>query len=157
MPGNREKKTLAGVILQQEVLVRNKELTSYHQPEFWRGQKEMADCSPEVLPTSQDPPHWNPSRLSDACAPRKDSNSECLAKDKPETNPMTRKPGTVSHVAEQFSLFPSPSCPPPRQPFSMKSLAWMAPPLLGQFISKCQTRTHSQALEGIPLPSSGIC
>ena len=39
LPGNREEKALAGVILQQEVLVRNKELTSYHQPGFWRGQK----------------------------------------------------------------------------------------------------------------------
>ena len=114
----------------------------------------MGVCRPEVLAPSQYPPRWNPSRLSDACAPRKDSNSECLARDKPETNPMTRKPETVSHVAEQFSLFPSPSCPQPRQPFSMKSLAWMAPPLLGQFISKCQTRIHSQALEGILLPSS---
>ena len=56
LPGNREEKTLAGVILQQEVLVRNKDLTSYHQQRFWRGQKEMGDCSPEVLPTSKDPP-----------------------------------------------------------------------------------------------------
>ena len=39
LPGNREEKALAGVILQQEVLVRNKELTSYRQPGFWRGQK----------------------------------------------------------------------------------------------------------------------
>ena len=111
LPGNREEKTLAGVILQQEVLVRNKELTSYHQPGFWRGQKEMRDSGPEVLPTSQDPPLWNPSRLSDACAPRKDPNSERLARDKPERNPMTIKAETVSHVAEQFSPFPSPSCP----------------------------------------------
>ena len=39
---------------------------------------------------------------------------------------MTRKPETVSHVAEQFSPFPSPSCPPPQQPFLIKSLAWTA-------------------------------
>ena len=116
LPGNREEKPLAGVILQQEVLVRNKELTSYHQQGFWRGQKEMGDCSAEVLPTSQDPPRWNPSQLSDVCAPRKDPNSEWLARDKPETNPMARKPETVSHVAEQFSPFPSPSCPPPHSP-----------------------------------------
>ena len=81
LPGNREEKALAGVILQWEVLVRNKGLTSYHQPGFWRSQKEIGDCSPEVLATSQDPPHWNPSRLSDACAPRKDANSEWLARD----------------------------------------------------------------------------
>ena len=41
LPGNREKNTLAGVILQQEVLVRSKELTSSHQPGFWRGQQEV--------------------------------------------------------------------------------------------------------------------
>ena len=126
LPSNREKKTLAGVILQQEVLVRNKELTSYHQPEFWRGQKEMGDSSSEVLPTSQDPPHWNPPQLNDACAPRKDPNSEWLARDKPETKPMTIKSETVSHVAEQFSPFPSPSCPPPQHPFPIKPLAWTA-------------------------------
>ena len=97
--GNREEKTLAGVILQREVLVRNKGLTSYHQPGFWRGQKEMGDCSPEVLPTSQDP-SWNPSWLSDVCAPRKDPSSEWLARDKPETNPMTINPEMMSHVAE---------------------------------------------------------
>ena len=152
LPGNREEKALAGVILQKEVLVRNKELTSDHQPGFWRGQKEMGDCSAEVLPTSQDPPHWNPSRPSDACAPRKDPNSEWLARDKPETNPMTRKPETVSHVAEQFSPFPSPSCSPPQQPFPIVSRL-NGTPLLGQFICKCQTRSHSQALEEIPLPS----
>ena len=84
LPGNREKKTLAGVILQQEVLVRSKELTIYHQPGFWWGQKEMGDCSPEVLPTSQDPPCWNPSWLSDACAIRKEAESEWLSKDNQE-------------------------------------------------------------------------
>ena len=102
MPGNREEKTLAGVILQQEVLVRIKELTSYHQPRFWRGPKEMGDSSPEVLPTFQDSSRWNPSRQSDECAPRKDANSEWLARDKPERNPMTIKPETV-----RFSPFPS--------------------------------------------------
>ena len=39
------------VILQQEVLVRNVELTSYHQgEEFGKGQKERRDSSPCVLP-----------------------------------------------------------------------------------------------------------
>ena len=41
LPGNREGKTPSGVILQQEVLVRNKELTSSHQPGFCRGQQEV--------------------------------------------------------------------------------------------------------------------
>ena len=86
----------------------------------------MGDSSPEVLPTSQDPPRWNPSQLSDVCAPRKDPNSERLARDKPEMSPMTIKPETVRHVSEQFSPFPSPSCPPPRQPFPIKPLTWTA-------------------------------
>ena len=64
--------------------------------------------------------------MSDAYATRKDPNSERLARDQPETNPMPIKPETVSHVAEQFSLLPSPFCPPPRQPFPIKSLALTA-------------------------------
>ena len=39
---------------------------------------------------------------------------------------MTIKPETVSHVAEQFSQFPSTSCPLPQQLFPIKSLAWAA-------------------------------
>ena len=147
----QRRENIAGVILQREVLVRNKELTIYHQPGFWRDQKEMGDCSPEVLPTSQDPPRWNPSQLRDACAPRKDPNSEWLARDKPETNPMTINPETVSHVAEQFSPFPSPST---LEALTSEVSRLDGTPLLSQFISKCQIRIHSQALEGIPLPSS---
>ena len=41
LPGNGEEKTPSGVILQQEVLVRNKELTSSHEPGFCRGQQEV--------------------------------------------------------------------------------------------------------------------
>ena len=63
--------------LKQEVLVGNVELTSYHEPEEFReGQKEGGDASPYVLPTSQNPPRWNPSWLSDARATRKDPESE---------------------------------------------------------------------------------
>ena len=62
-------------------------------------------------PEDQDPPRGNPSRLSDVCAPRKDANSEWLARDKPERNPMTINPETV-----RFSPFLSPSCPPTCSP-----------------------------------------
>ena len=55
--------------------------------------------------TSQNPSHWNPSWLSDMRAPRKDPESEWSARDNQETNPITVKPETVSHVAEQFSWF----------------------------------------------------
>jgi len=51
----------------------NMELTSHHQPKaFGKGQKEMA----RVLPTSQNPPLWNPSWLNAGCTTRKDPKSE---------------------------------------------------------------------------------
>ena len=60
------------------------------------------------------------------CATRKDPESEQLAKDHPETNPITIKPETASHVAEQFSWLPLPSCSLPVHPFPVKSLALSA-------------------------------
>ena len=55
----------------------NVELISCHQPkDFGKGQKERGDTSPYVLPTSQNPPHCNPSWLRDAHATRKDPESE---------------------------------------------------------------------------------
>ena len=78
---------------------------------------------PYVLPYFQNPPQWNPSWLSKACTTRKDPESEWLTRDNPETNPITIKPETVSHVAEQFSWVSLPSCCLPRLPFPKKSLA----------------------------------
>ena len=76
-------------ILWHEVLVRNTELTSHHQPEdSGKGWKE----TPCFLPTSQNSPHWHPSWLSNARATRKDPESERLAKDNPETSPITINP-----------------------------------------------------------------
>ena len=49
-----------------------------------------------------------------------------LARNNPETHPITRKPETVSHVAEQFSWIPLPSCSLPRRPFPIKSFALSA-------------------------------
>ena len=68
----------------------------------------------------------HPSWLSDACATRKDSELEWLTKDHPETNPITIKPETVSHAAEQFSWVPLPYCSPPGCPFLIRSLALSA-------------------------------
>ena len=76
--------------------------------------------------TSQNPSHWHPSRLSNVCASRKDSELEWLAKDHLETNPITIKSETASHAAEQFSWVPLPSCSPPGCPFPIKSLALSA-------------------------------
>ena len=58
--------------------------------------------------TSQNPSHWLPSWLSNACTTRKDSESDWLIRDHPETIPITIKPKTVSHIAEQFSWVPLP-------------------------------------------------
>ena len=76
--------------------------------------------------TSQNPSLWHPSLLNKVCTTRKDSESEWLAKDNPETNPITIKLGTASHVTKQFSWVPLPSCSPPGCPFPIKSLALSA-------------------------------
>ena len=59
-------------------------------------------------------------------APPGKTEFEWLSKDHPETNPITMKPKTVSHVAEQFSWVPLPYCSPPGCPFQIKSLALSA-------------------------------
>ena len=59
-------------------------------------------------------------------ATRKDPESEWWARDNPETNPITIKPETASHVAEQSSWVTLPSCSPPGCPFPIKSLALSA-------------------------------
>ena len=46
-----------------------------------------------------------------------------MAKDNPETNPITIKLKTTSHVAELFSWVPLPYFSPPGCPFPIKSLA----------------------------------
>ena len=45
-----------------------------------------------VLPTSQNPSHWNPSWWGGVCASRKDPESERWARDNPQTDPITIKP-----------------------------------------------------------------
>ena len=59
-------------------------------------------------------------------APPGKTELEWLAKDNPETNPITIKFETVSHVAEQFSWVPLPYCSPPGCPFPIKSLDLLA-------------------------------
>ena len=72
------------------------------------------------LTTSQNPSHWHPSWLIDVCATRKDSESEWLAKDNRETNPITIKLETESHVAEQSSWLPLCYCSLPGCSFPNK-------------------------------------
>ena len=75
--------------------------------------------------TCQNPSLLHPSWLNKACTTRKDSESEWLAKDKPETNPITIKPETAE-LAELFSWVPLPPWSPPGCPFPIKSLALSA-------------------------------
>ena len=83
--------------------------------------KEDTTC-----PSTTQNPLWYPSWLNKACTTSKDSESEQLAKDNLETNPITIKPKTASHVTEQSSWVPLPSCSLPRHPFPIKSLALSA-------------------------------
>ena len=86
--------------------------------------QERSKGDTTCLTTSQNPSFWHPPWLNKACTTRKDSESEWLAKDNPETNPITIKPETASHVAEQFSWVPLlPYCSSPGSPFPIKSLA----------------------------------
>ena len=87
---------------------------------------ERSKGDPTCPTTSQNPSLWHLSWLNKACTPRKDSESEWLAKDCPETNPITIKPETASHPAEQFSWVPFPCCAPSRCPFPIISLALSA-------------------------------
>ena len=97
-----------------EVLVRNMELMRHHPPEeFRKGHKETphSDHLPESFSLA---------------STRKDSGSEWLAKDNPETNPVTIRPKTESHMAELFSWVPLPYCSPLGCPFWIKCLALSA-------------------------------
>ena len=73
-----------------------------------------------TCPTTSQNPRWHPSWLSNECTTRKDSESEWLVRDNPETNPITTKPETTSHVAEQFSWVPLPYCSLPGCSFPIK-------------------------------------
>ena len=86
---------------------------------IWERSKGDITC----LTSSQNLSLWHPSWLNKACTTRKDSESEWLAKDNLETNPITIKPETGSHVTKLFSWVPLPYCSPPGCPFPVKSLA----------------------------------
>ena len=64
-----------------------------------------------------------------------------------ETNPVTTKPETVSHMVEQFSWFPLPYCSLPWCPFPIKSLALSA--------RESSWTTHFQVLDKSPLSGPG--
>ena len=120
-----------------EVLVRDIELISYHQPEeFGKGQKERRDASPYVLKTSQTAPHWHPSWLNDAHATRKDPESEWLARDNQETNRYHQtwdfEPHGRTVLLASLTLLLATCMRLPNKVSCFVSLCH-----LGQFISKC--------------------
>ena len=117
------------IILLQEVLVRNTELTSHHQLEKSRkGQKE----TPCVLP----PPRILFAGIHLGWAmnapPGRTPESEWLAKDNLEINPVIIKLETAKYVAEQFSWVLLAYCS--NKPFPIKSLA---------FVSTCVSSDNS--------------
>ena len=81
--------------------------------------QETSKGDTTCLTTSQNPSCWHLSWLNKACTTRKDSESEWVAKDNLETNPITIK-------WEQFSWVPLPCCSLPGCPFPIKSLALSA-------------------------------
>ena len=97
-----------------------------NKPPSTKKVRERSKGDTTCLTTSQNPSLWHPSWLNKARTTRKDSESEWLAEDNPETNPITIKPKTASHATEQFSCVPLPSCSLPRHHFPIKSLALSA-------------------------------
>ena len=123
----------------------SKEHGTNKPPLIGRVQKKWKE-DPTCLTTSQNPYRWHPFLLSNECTTRKDSESQWLAKDNPETNPITINPETVGHVAEQSFCFPLPYRSLPGCPFPIKSLA------LSAHVSPWIV--HSRALKRVPLPST---
>ena len=118
-----------------------------NKPPPTRRVRERSEGDTTCPTTSQNPSLWHPSWLNKVCTTRKNSESEWLAKDNPETSPITIKPRTASHVTEQFYWVPSSSCSPHGCPFPIKSLA------LSAHVSPWTI--HFQVLDKSPVSGSG--
>ena len=127
------KSSFAWAVLWQVVL--GKEHGTHKPPPTGRVQERSKGDT--TCPTTSQNPLWHPPRLNKVCIIRKDSESGWLVKDNLKTNPITIKPETASHMAEQFSWVPLPSCSPLGCPFPIKLLLCQHMCLLGQFISEC--------------------
>ena len=101
------------VILWQAVPAKNTELISHHQPEeFGKSQKETHASLhlPESFSLA--------SILAEQCLSHQEGLWVRMIGQRPmESNPITIKPKTGSHVAEQFSWVPVPRCSLPRFSF----------------------------------------
>ena len=60
----------------------------------------------------------------------------------------------MSHVAEKFSQLPSPSCPPPRQPFPIKPLALTAHVSSDNSFPSVRQEPTLRPWKGSPIPAS---
>ena len=126
-----------------------------NKPPPTRRVQERSKGDTTCLTTSQNPSLCHPFWLNKACTTRKDSESEWLAKDNPETNPITIKPETASHVTELFSWVPLPYCSPPRCPFPIKSLVLSAHVSSDNyFLSVRQESTLGALKGGLPFPTT---
>ena len=70
--------------------------------------QERSKGDTSCLTTSQNPSLWHPSWLNKACTTRKDSESEWLAKDNPETNSITIKLWAMCNVPWKFVSWSQP-------------------------------------------------
>ena len=104
--------------------------------------------------TSQNPSLWHPSWLNKACTTRKYSESEWLAKDNPETNPITIKLRLQAMWQSSSPGFPYPPALHPGALPNKNLLLCQHMHLLRQFISECWTRAPFQALECVPIPET---
>lgn len=105
--------------------------------------------------TSQNPSQWNSSWLSDEHAIRKDSNSEWLATDNQETNPITVSPET-SHVAERFSSVSLPCCYLLGHPFPIKASCFASTSVSPIIHFWVLSKNLLQALEICPISCNRI-
>ena len=125
---------LAGVVSQQEVSIKEWHAASRNLTRTIREGLKGGGRRWYVLPSSQNPLRWNPSWLRDVCATRKVTESKWLARDNPETNPITVKPETSSHipgVLGSLALLLSSWAPLPSKVFCFALY------LLRQFVSEC--------------------
>ena len=126
------------------------ELISHHQAEeFWKCQK--------VTPCVQPPPRilLMVSILAEKCMSHQEGLwVRMIGQRQPENNPITVKPKTASHVAEQFSWVPLHYCSLPGRTFPIKFLAlWARVSLGNSFLSVRKDPTFGP-WKGVPLPAT---
>ena len=108
------------------------------------------------MSTTPQSPRWHTSWLSNACATRKDPEPEWLASENLETKTITIKPETVSHMAEQSSWIPLPSCSLLGHPLpnELSYFVRMCASLDNSFLSARQEPSFDPV--GVPVPATKL-